>query len=311
MKTSIFILIGIHIAMLASAQRTDTLSLTLNGARLHCVLSTPKTVEKVPLALIIAGSGPTDLNGNNPMMKNNSLRFLSDALVGSNIATLRFDKFGIANSAIPGLDESSITIERFASDVASLFKQMKDKGFADIYLIGHSEGSLIGMIALQTVKAKGFVSIAGAGFPADEILKKQLKPQLPADLYKLSTELIDSLKNGHQVSSAPQMLHSLFRPSVQPYMISWFKYDPTKLMAKVGCPALIVQGDKDIQVTVDDAKNLAQALPIAKLEIIKGMNHIFKDIKGDVQENAASYNNPNLPVNSDLTRVIIDFINKK
>jgi len=311
MKTSIFILIGILIAMLASAQRTDTLSLTVNGARLHCVLSTPNEGNKAPLALIIAGSGPTDLNGNNQMMKNNSLRYLSDALLKNNIATLRFDKYGIAKSAVPGFNESSLTIDRYASDVTSLFNQMKDRGFTNIYLVGHSEGSLIGLIALQTVKAKGFVSVAGAGFPADEILKKQLKPQLPPDLFTLSSGLIDSLKNGHLVSSAPQMLYSLFRPSVQPYMISWLKYEPVKLISKVACPTLIVQGDKDLQITPADAQNLAQASPNGKLEIIEGMNHIFKDIKGDTQENLASYNNPDLPVNSKFAQMIVNFIHQK
>ncbi|HPS12950.1 MAG TPA: alpha/beta hydrolase, partial [Prolixibacteraceae bacterium] len=176
MKTSIFTLIGLLLALYLSAQRADTLMLNVNGAKINSVLTVPKTGSQVPLAIFIAGSGPTDLDGNNPVMKNNSLRYLSDTLVASNIATLRFDKYGIAKSADPSFDESKLTFDHYVNDVVSMIEQMKSKGFSNIYIVGHSEGSLIGMAAIQKANVKGFVSLAGAGFPADEILKTQLKP---------------------------------------------------------------------------------------------------------------------------------------
>jgi uncharacterized protein len=308
MKKTFITLIGCLLALYMSAQRTDTLFVNIDGAKLHTVLTTPSETGNIPLAIFISGSGPTDLDGNNPVMKNNSLKMLSDTLVANNIATLRFDKWGIAKSADPNFKESEVTIDLYTKHVVSLISQMKAKGFKDIFIVGHSEGSFIGLIALQTTEVKGFVSIAGAGFPADEILKTQLKPQLPADMYNLTVSLLDSLKNGYQVTSAPQSLYSLFRPSVQPYLISWFKYSPVELMSKVRCPSLILQGDKDIQITTTDAQNLANASKNGKLVIIKGMNHVLKNITGDVQENYASYSNPDLPVNQELTKAVTEFI---
>jgi len=311
MRTSIFTLIGLLLALYLSAQRTDTLLLNVNGAKINSVLTTPETGNQTPLAIFIAGSGPTDLDGNNPVMKNNSLRYLSDALVASDIATLRFDKYGIAKSAVPNLDESKYTFDRYVNDVVSIIEQMKSKGFSEIYIVGHSEGSLVGMAAIQTAKVNGFISVAGAGFPADEILKTQLKPKLPPDLFNLSVSLIDSLKNGHQVSSAPQSLYSLFRPSVQPYMISWFKYSPVDLMSKLKCPSLILQGDKDLQISITDAQNLEKASKNGKLVIIKDMNHVLKTVTGDAQENFAAYSKPELPINPELAKAVIDFIHSK
>lgn len=308
MKKSIFTIIGCMLALYLTAQKTDTLFLNIYGIKLHTVLTTPTATGNVPLAIFIAGSGPTDLDGNNPMMKNNSLRYLSDALVEKNIATLRFDKYGIAKSADPAFDESKLTFDHYVNDVAALVGQMRAKGYTDIYIVGHSEGSLIGLAAAQNAKVKGFVSVAGAGFPADEILKTQLKPQLPPDMYNQTIGLIDSLKNGKQVTSAPAALYSLFRPSVQPYLISWFKYSPVELMSKTSCPTLIIQGDKDLQITITDAENLAKAAKNGKLVIVKNMNHVLKTVTGDAQENMAAYSNPNLPINQELAKSIIDFI---
>ncbi len=311
MRRSIFTIIGCLLALYLTAQKSDTLFVTIDGIKLHTVLTTPATSANVPLAIFIAGSGPTDLDGNNPAMKNNSLRYLSDALVAKNIATLRFDKYGIAKSADPAFDESKLTFDHYVNHVDALIGQMKAKGFTDIYLVGHSEGSLIGLAAIQKAKVKGFVSVAGAGFPADEILKTQLKPQLPPDMYNQTIGLIDSLKNGNQVTSAPEALYSLFRPSVQPYLISWFKYSPVELMSKVSCPTLIIQGDKDLQITITDAENLAKAAKNGKLVIVKEMNHVLKTVTGNAQENMASYSNPALPVNPELSKAIIDFVLSK
>jgi fermentation-respiration switch protein FrsA (DUF1100 family) len=104
------------------------------------------------------------------------------------------------------------------------------------------------------------------------------------------------------------MLAALFRESVQPYMISWIKYNPQNEIKKMQIPVLIINGDKDLQVTVADAQALKQAKPEAKLEIITNMNHVFKEIKGDEAENKAAYTNPDLPVAEGLTTAINLFI---
>ncbi|MGN6165121.1 MAG: alpha/beta hydrolase, partial [Flavisolibacter sp.] len=79
-------------------------------------LTTPKTTATIPVALIIAGSGPTDRNGNNPMMKNESLRYLAYGLASNNIASLRFDKRGIAESKAAGKSEADLRFEDYIND---------------------------------------------------------------------------------------------------------------------------------------------------------------------------------------------------
>lgn len=289
-------------------KQTETLKIELPGATLHAVKTTPAGGQKAPIAIFIAGSGATDLDGNQPGMKNNSLKLLSDGLIENGIATLRFDKRGIAKSAYADFKEADLTIDQYATDVQSIIKQLRENGHQTIWIVGHSEGSLIGLIASQHEKVDGFVSIAGAGSSAVQILKTQLKPKLPQKQFELIEQLIDSLADGNRVTSAPAELGMLFRASVQPYLISWFRYNPAELIKNIGCPTLIVQGDKDIQVSMEDASLLANANENAVLATMEGMNHVLKTIDGDMQENIQSYSNPDLPLHPEIVEKISTFI---
>lgn len=309
MKNTFVVIALMSIVIAGKAQITDTSYFHVDNVKIHTVLSVPKKVQAPPLAIILAGSGPTDLNGNQPAMQNNSLKFLSDALVANNIATFRFDKRGIAKSNFNEFSESDLSVDLYASDAMGLIRYCKQKGFNDIYVIGHSEGSLIGLISAQDIKIKGFISLCGAGNPADIILKKQLKPKLPPAFYNQVELIIDSLKNEQTVKSVPPQLYALFRPSIQPYLTSWFKYEPTNLIHQLNCPTLIIQGGKDIQVDLEESELLNNGTSKGKLVIIDNMNHVLKTISGDIQENIASYSNPNLPVNGELIESIVDFIN--
>ena len=272
-------------------------------------LTTPKIFKKIPVALIIAGSGPTDRNGNNQMMKNESLRMLSYSLANNNIGSLRFDKRGIAESKGAAKSEADLRFEDYIIDAKGWVELLKkDKRFSKIVVVGHSEGSLIGMIAALDL-TDGYVSIAGAGKSADKILKEQLanQPQMVKDL---AFPIIDSLIIGKTVKDVNPALYSLFRPNVQPYLISWFRYDPQLEIKKLSIPVLIVQGTTDIQVSVEDAELLAKANAHTKLELIKNMNHVFRIIDGDRNANIATYNNFSLPISKDLIENIVKFIKK-
>lgn len=294
----------------ANAQQSeiinDTIQISVSDISLYSILSQPVNAEAI--AIIMPGSGPTDHNGNQPGVTNNSIKFLVENINKNNIATLRFDKRGIANSAYKDFKESDLTIDQYAKDLVQIIEFAKSKNFKKIYLIGHSEGSLISLIALQNTEVSGFISIAGAGRSADLILKAQLKPQLPENLFKQAEIAIDSLKNGYEVKNAPQQLFILFRPSVQPYLISWFKYDPSELIKKLAIPCLIVNGTKDLQVSTDNAKLLVNANNKSKYIEIENMNHVLKTIEGDMQENIQSYTNPDLPINPELINAISNFI---
>ena len=313
-KIIIILLLFVN-ATIAATTTSDTnfietkITLKTKTGDIFGTLTTPERFDKIPVALIIAGSGPTDRDGNNPMMKNNSLKLLSDELIKNGIATMRYDKRGIAESKAAGKNEADLRFDDYVNDAKEWIQLLKqDKRFSNVIVIGHSEGSLIGMIA-GTIADK-FISIAGAGQSADKILKEQLSAQ-PKEVQDLCFPIIDSLKLGYPVTTVDKKLFSLFRPSVQPYMISWFMYDPQKEIKKLVIPILIIQGTNDIQVSVEDAKRLSDANPKAHLVFIDKMNHLFKIVEGDRQVNIATYNNPILPVSTELGKNISDFILNK
>ena len=173
-------------------------------------------------------------------------------------------------------------------------------------MVGHSEGSLIGMMA-ATTGADKFVSIAGAGKPADQVIREQLSGQPPA-IKEACLPILDSLKAGKTVANINPMLLSLFRPSVQPYMISWFRYDPQQEVKKLTTPALILQGTNDLQVSVANAEGLHRAQPKSQLVLVEQMNHVLKLVAGDQTANVKAYSDPSLPVAEKLVSSIADFI---
>ncbi|QSW90551.1 alpha/beta hydrolase [Flavobacterium endoglycinae] len=289
--------------------KETNVTLKINVDQLFGTLTVPDNVKKCPVALLIAGSGPTDRNGNNPMMKNNSLKMLAEALAQNGIASLRYDKRGIGESKPAATAESSLVFENYTEDAKSWINFLKqDKRFTQLIIIGHSEGSLIGMIA--SAKAAKFISIAGAGESADKLLKNQISSKSNKQIEDMTFPIIDSLKSGNQVKKVDPMLNSLFRPSIQPYLISWFKYDPQIEIKKLTIPVLIIQGNNDLQVDVKDAENLSKASKNSELVIIDKMNHIMKTIEGDKQANMESYKNENLPISETLINKIVSFIKK-
>ena len=282
---------------------------TLSG-KIYGTLELPQTKTPPPVVLLIAGSGPTDRDGNSgSLSKTDCLRLLAEALRDRGIASLRYDKRGIGQSRPAGPREQDLRFETYIDDSAAWTRQLAaDKRFKGVALAGHSEGSLIGMIAAQRAGAAKFISLEGAGQPAADALVEQLKGKLPPDLAKTNDSILESLKQGKTVDQVPQALAALYRPSVQPYLISWFKYDPAKEIAKLEIPVLIVQGATDIQVSVSDARILAAAQPKAKLLILDGMNHILKDVPADPGKQRESYNDPTLPIDAKLIDALTNFV---
>ena len=99
---------------------------------------------------------------------------------------------------------------------------------------------------------------------------------------------------------------------MQPYLISWFKYNPTTEIGKLKIPVLILQGDTDIQVSITDAQLLKQAAPEAKLCMVSGMNHVLKPCESmDPHAQLTTYSNPTLQLHKDLIPEIVKFIQQK
>ncbi len=263
--------------------------------------------NKTNLVIIIAGSGPTDRNGNQKGMVNNSLKFLAEGIVDAKTDVFRFDKSIIAQIAAGKIDETKILFQNNIDDVLDIIKYFRaNYKYKKIIIAGHSEGSLVGMIAANGT-ADGFISLAGAGRSADLIIEEQIEKQAPTLKDEVHNYFM-ILKTGKTFELKNIMLSSLFRASVQPYLISMIKLNPQTEIKKLNIPVLILNGTKDIQVSVEDAKLLNSAKPDSKLELIEDMNHLFKEIKGDITENMASYSNPSLAVSKDLIIKIKDFL---
>lgn len=263
-----------------------------------------------PVVLIIAGSGPTDKDGNSAIAgKNNSLKMLAEGLAQEGIASVRYDKRGIGDNASLLKKEEDISIDQYVDDAVQIIHVLSaNQAFSSVHIIGHSEGSLIGMLAAQKTNVASFVSIAGAGRTADTLLLEQLSGQLTPALTAETNMILTALKKGEQVQHVSPELQALFRPSVQPYMMSWLKYNPATELQHVKGRVLLIQGTTDIQVNATDAEALKQGDEKAELLYLEGMNHILKNAPEDRTKNLATYADPTLPLHPKLLPAIYKFI---
>jgi len=245
---------------------------TMSGS-IAGTLAIPKNAEgKIPVVLIIAGSGPTDRDGNIPKMglSANVYKMIANELGKNGYASLRYDK-RLVGQSVSSTKESELRFEDYIEDAVNLINMLNDdQRFSKIIILGHSEGSLVGMMAAYEQPIKAFISVAGAGDSAD----------------------------------------SVARPSVQKYLMSWFRYNPTREIKKIKIPILIVQGTTDLQVTVADAEKLKKAKSDAVLAIIPNMNHVLKEAPADKAQNTATYNQPDLPLKPEFVKAMISFLNK-
>lgn len=288
------------------------LSLQTEQGTLYGTLLLPQSDRPLPIALLIAGSGPTDRDGNNPGGgHNDSLKRLAQALAKQGIASLRYDKRGVAASRAATPDERDLSVEQYVADAVAWGRQLKaDNKFSRLVLIGHSEGALIASLAAPEAGADALISLAGSSRPIDQVLREQLHYRLPRKLLAQSNALLDALVAGRQTEQVADELQVLFRPSVQPYLISLFRQNPAEAFARVRMPALIVQGSHDIQVDVADARNLKIANSNAELVLIEGMNHVLRIVPLDLKAQLASYDNPRQPLARLLTEQIVSFIQR-
>ena len=286
----------------------DTGSGTLYGS-----LVLPKSDKPVPVVLILSGSGPTDRDGNNPIGgRNDALKKLAWRLAQSNIASVRFDKRGIAQSQPATPNERQLSVDKYVDDAVAWGEKLKaDPRFGKVFVLGHSEGALIASLAAPRMGAAGVISIAGTGRPVGALLREQLqRNHLPPAQLKRSFELISSLEAGRTDDNVPKDLEAVFRPSVQPYLISLLHYNPATAFAALKMPALIIQGTHDIQVDVKDAHLLKTAKPDAVLTLINGMNHIMRIVPMDMKRQVQSYNDPNQRLAGELGDRTVRFITK-
>ena len=259
------------------------------------------------LSIIISGSGPTDRDGNNTSLKSDYLKMLADGLYENGISSYRYDKRGVGSSVGDIKTGNEIRFSDYINDVKSIINHFKDTNkFKKIVVIGHSEGALIGMIACRSITDQ-FISISGAAEDYLTLIQRQLSIQ-PPYVKSMSDPIIEKLKNKELVDSVPPLLNSLFNKSIQKYLIDASSYHPEEEISRLDMPILIMQGTNDIQIQVKDAQTLHNAAAKSRLEIIQGMNHVFRQAPENRLLNMQTYGNPELPIDNSLVDLIVDFI---
>lgn len=270
-----------------------------------------------PVVLIVPGSGPTDRDGNNPLgVTGAPYRLLAEALAAKKVSTVRIDKRGLFGSKAAIADPNKVTIDDYADDTHSWVASIRNRtGASCVWVLGHSEGSLIALTAAQKPDGIcGVIVVAGAARKLGDLIRDQLRSN-PANAPVLDSAMaaIDALERGEHVDLKPlhPALHGLFAPQVQDFLIDTFRRDPAKLAASLKLPLLIVQGERDLQVSTADARALAAAQPAAKLVLIPNMTHVMKDAADDTrQANLATLTDSSLLVNPALVDAIANFVKR-
>ena len=275
--------------------------------------------EDAPVILMIPGSGPTDRDGNSPLgVRAAPYRLLAEGLAEKGIGSVRIDKRGLFGSKGAVTDANAVTIDDYVRDVGTWVDAIRVQTKAEcVWLLGHSEGGLVALAAIATVHhVCGMILVATPGRPLADVLKAQLLANpANAPLMAAADHAIDELSAGRRVDAAtlPPALAPLFNPAVQGFMISTFKLDPAELAARSDASILILQGQRDLQVSVDDAQRLRQAAAArATLVILPDTNHVLKWVGSDDRgANLATYSAADLPLAPDVLNAIVDYVKSR
>ena len=257
-----------------------------------------------PVVVMFAGSGPTDRDGNQRMVRTNAYKEMARALARAGIASARFDKRGVGESK-DSTPEDHLTMRDTVADGRAVVRAVRrERPGAPIALAGHSEGALVAMELGSEAGVRSVVLLASPGRPLGDVLLEQLARKLDAATVDRAREILVAIASGAEVGPVPKPLEPIFRPSVRPYVRSMMAMDPVKLVARIKVPVTIVQGRHDLQVTAADATALGHAAPGAEVVFVARASHMFKD------DSATGFQisnwDPDLPLAAGTGEALID-----
>lgn len=285
---------------------------TIDIGGLSATYVRPQGAARVPHAVIIAGSGPTDRDGNNRAgLRTDTYKLLAQALAERGIATVRYDKRGVGGSAALLSSEHDLSVEQFATDAAKVAAWTRERAHgAPLVLIGHSEGGIVALLAAKRAGAKALVLLATPGRPYGVILREQFsRPGVPRVVNATAVRIITSLEQGKEVPHIDPALALVFRPSVQPFLISIMKIDPAERLRAVHLPAMIIGGGLDIQIGKTDFDALTGIGASDDAYWDPTMGHTLKEMSPNAQSLRRAYTDPSLPLSVGLAERIAKFIN--
>lgn len=287
------------------------ISIPAKGVQLSATLALPAHPQPGPAVLLISGSGPTDRDGNSTIagVRPATMRLIADGLAADGIASLRYDKRGIGASRVEAFDEAKLRFSTYVDDAVAAAKMLgAQPGVVCVILAGHSEGALIALLAAHRAPTCGVVTLAGSGRALRDTLRDQLT-NLPEPPRTKAIAAVGDLAAGKPVD-VPE-LPALFRPAIQPYLMSQLAIDPAAELAGLKVPAMIVQGTTDLQINPADAALLQRARPEATLLMLDGTNHVLKSAPAERAANLATYADPNLPLDPRLVPALVRFVNAR
>lgn len=284
---------------------SEEVKLNNNSIELPGTLSYPNQEEQVPLVIFIHGSGNIDRNGNQgDLAKADYIKILADSLNTKGIAFYRYDK----RTSNPNNFEylKKIRFQDLIDDAIVVINHFKnDLRFNSMHLIGHSQGSLVAMLAAKK-DIKSYISLAGPGTSIRQTLIKQVSAQ-NKDLSKATAQHIEELIKTDTIQEVNPFLISVFAPQNQKFLKEWMLYNPSEEIKKLKIPIAIINGNADLQVSEEDANLLHQAKLGSLLILIEKMNHVLKIVE-NLPENQKSYIDPDFPISIKLINLISEFI---
>jgi uncharacterized protein len=289
------------IAAPASAQESK-----ISVGTIDAVLTVPPGVDHPPVALLIAGSGTTDHDGNGPQVKPGTLKKLSEQLVARKIATLRYDKRGAGGWKPEFGKPEDFRFKDFVDDSVALVNYLRSSGkFSKVVVIGHSEGGLVGILTARRVPVDRLVLLTTAARKQGELVKSQLEKTIPPDVYAPIAKAIDTIMAGQIVDPPPPGLG--IAPAMQPGIASAFNEDPIEPLRKINEPTLIIGGGRDRQVARVDFAALSAASPVAKTLWLPDMNHVLVDVS-DEADDIKAYNDAERPLDPAMIDAVANFV---
>ncbi len=279
-------------------------------AGLHGTFSRPAAgPARGPAVLIIAGSGPTDRNGNGPVISTDTYRKLAEGLAANGIRSLRYDKRGLGESRALLAREEDVVFADFVGDAATAIRNLSQRDdVSSVLIAGHSEGALIGLLASSQADIAGLALLTATGRSIRAILGDQLKSGLPPALEAEAFRILDLLASGQRVTEISAELMPLFRPSVQPFFISVLNIDPAIELTKSKIPVLILHAGRDLQIFPADFEALRKARPDAHVVELPNANHVLKTAPADLAGNRALYRDRDAPLDPGVMPALVDFI---
>jgi hypothetical protein len=283
----------------------ETFETAVAGGLLRGSLLLPRTLGPWPLVILVSGPGATDRDGNNYQVpgRNDALALLASSLAERGVATLRYDKRGAGESLALAPDESRLRFDDYVTDLRVLVAAFRaDARFGRIVVAGDSEGALVAAAALDpgetgraVFEGVDLVLLAAAAESARDTFSKAIEAA-PPEYLEEGRAILERVEAGGIWPTPSPYYADFFRPSFQAYLSSWLHYSLKDILPRLRARLLLVQGDRDMQVSLADFLSIAALRPSDPALVIEGMNHVLKTVPPEVEANFASFSDPAFPV---------------